>query len=115
MGWRAGQATENHGPPWICPGTGRLGGGLTVRVVVYSHRLEVGGSQTNAADLAASVRDLGHDVVVFGVDGPAAELVRSRGLRLVLAPDGQRHPAPRSVWALCQLARNEQADIVHAY
>ena len=42
-----------------------------MRIVVYPHRLEIGGSQINAIELAAAVRDLGHEVIVFGQPGGA--------------------------------------------
>jgi len=86
-----------------------------MRIIVSSHRLEIGGSQTNAIDLAAAVRDLGHDVVLHAVDGPAAVLAQRRQLRLVPAPPAPRHPSARSVRALGDLVRTHRADLVHAY
>ena len=35
-----------------------------MRVLVYPHSMEIGGSQLNAVELGGAVRDLGHDVVV---------------------------------------------------
>jgi L-malate glycosyltransferase len=64
-----------------------------VRVVVYPHMLEIGGSQLNAIELAAAVRDLGHDVLVFGQPGPLADRVRDLELELVTAPAPRGRPS----------------------
>src|SRR5205807_398251 len=35
-----------------------------MRIIVYPHAMEIGGSQLNAIQLAGAVRDRGHEVVV---------------------------------------------------
>ena len=51
-----------------------------LRVVVYPHVMEIGGSQMNAIDLAAAVRDLGHQVTVYAEDGPLVDRVHQGGV-----------------------------------
>ena len=63
-----------------------------MRVVVYPHRLEIGGSQINAIELAGAVSDLGHEVIVFGQPGGLVERVRDMGLEYVAAPRPTRPP-----------------------
>ncbi len=87
-----------------------------MKVLVFPHHLELGGSQTNAIELAAAVRDRhGHDVVVFATPGPAARLVADRGLRLLEAPRPEHHPSPRMALALDAAVRAERPDVLHAW
>jgi glycosyltransferase involved in cell wall biosynthesis len=86
-----------------------------VRVVVYPHMMEIGGSQLNAIELAGAVRDLGHDVVVFAQPGPLAARVAELGLELVPAPRPGLRPSPRVMRALGQLVRARSIDVVHGY
>jgi glycosyltransferase involved in cell wall biosynthesis len=86
-----------------------------VRILVYPHKLSIGGSQLNAVELAAAVRDLGHDVVVFGEPGPLAEHIERLGLELVAAPDGRRRPAPAVMARLVELVSQRGIDLVHGY
>jgi len=52
-----------------------------MKILVFTHHLEIGGSQVNAIDLAN--RDPRHlrptKIVVFATPGPAAALVADRG------------------------------------
>jgi glycosyltransferase involved in cell wall biosynthesis len=96
-----------------------------VRLIVGLHHLELGGSQLNALDLAVSMRDLGHEVAVFGNytdrPGPMADLVRANGLPLI----AERHPAvrlgrtmparPALSRAIARAAREFRADLLHVY
>lgn len=87
-----------------------------LRIVVYPHSLSVGGSQINAIELAAAVRDLGHEVTVFAAEtGPLADTVATLKLPLVLAPEWRRRPSLRIIRALRELCRQERIDIVHGY
>ena len=87
-----------------------------MKVLVYPHHLEIGGSQVNAIDLAARMRDrFGHDVVLFATPGPASRLVHDAGLRLVEAPTRRAAPSITMTRALAAVAAREQADLVHAW
>jgi glycosyltransferase involved in cell wall biosynthesis len=86
-----------------------------MRIAVYPHVLDIGGSQINAVDLAAAVRDLGHEVLVFGQPGPLAERIERLGLELVAAPPPRGRPAPRVMRALDALVRERGIELVHGY
>lgn len=86
-----------------------------MRVLVYPHRLEIGGSQINAIELAAAVRDLGHDVLVFGQPGALVERIGDLGLEYVAAPSPRGRPSPSVMRAIARLVRRRGIDVVHGY
>jgi glycosyltransferase involved in cell wall biosynthesis len=87
-----------------------------MKVLTFAHRLEVGGTQVNAIEIAAGLRDLhGHDVTIFATSGPMARLVEQKGLRFVPAPDAYLHPSLPRMRALRQLVRTERPDVIHAW
>jgi glycosyltransferase involved in cell wall biosynthesis len=87
-----------------------------MKVLVFAHRLEVGGTQVNAIDLAEGLRDLhGHDVVLFATPGPMTSVIRQKGLRFIAAPDARLHPSPARMRALRDAVRVERPDIIHAW
>lgn len=54
-----------------------------MRIVVTSHDLELGGTQTYALTVAEQLQRLGHEVTIHAAElGPAAEIARERGLQL---------------------------------
>lgn len=86
-----------------------------MRILVYPHAMEIGGSQLNAVELAAAVRDLGHEVVVLGESGPLVDTVRGLGLEYVPLPDQRRRPSLAVMAALVRLVRSRALDVVHGY
>jgi glycosyltransferase involved in cell wall biosynthesis len=87
-----------------------------VKVLVYPHTMEIGGSQLNAVETAGAVRDRGHDVSVISRPGPLVELVRQLGLtHILLDPRSYKRPSPRAAAQLTRLAREQRFDIVHGY
>jgi glycosyltransferase involved in cell wall biosynthesis len=86
-----------------------------MRIVVYPHVLELGGSQLNAIELAAGVRDLGHDVVVFGQPGPLRSRIDAMGLEFVTAPRPRGRPSPWVMKAMGDLIARRRVDVVHGY
>jgi glycosyltransferase involved in cell wall biosynthesis len=87
-----------------------------VRVLVYPHTMEIGGSQLNAVEIAAAVRDRGHEVMVVSRPGALVEMVRQLGLtHVALDPRSRRRPSPRAAVQLTQLARRYRLDVVHGY
>jgi glycosyltransferase involved in cell wall biosynthesis len=86
-----------------------------LKVLVYPHDMAMGGSQLNAIELAAAVRDLGHSVSVVGDDGPLLRLVHDFGLRHIPVPAGRRRPSPSVARDLRRLVVEESVDIVHGY
>ena len=86
-----------------------------MRVVVYPHSLAIGGSQLNAVELAAAVRDRGHEVLIYAVPGPLAERIERLGLELVPAIDPRHRPAPAVMRQLTGLVRDRRIDLVHGW
>jgi glycosyltransferase involved in cell wall biosynthesis len=85
-----------------------------MRILVPLHSLQIGGSQINAVDLAAAIRDLGHHVVIFGEYGPLQERIDALGLAFV-ASAGHTPRSPSAIAELTRVARSNRADLVHAY
>lgn len=86
-----------------------------MRVLVYPHMMETGGSQLNALELARNMGERGHDMVVFAPDGELVEVARAWGLEVALAPVPHSWPSPRNMIALDQLVRDRRVDVVHGY
>jgi L-malate glycosyltransferase len=87
-----------------------------MKILVFPHRLEVGGTQVNAIDLAAALRDIHHhEVVMFATPGPMVSLVEKKGLRFLPAPDARFHPAPARMRALAETVRREKPDLLHVW
>lgn len=86
-----------------------------MRVLVCPAMMEIGGSQLNAIELAAAVRDLGHDVVVYGPPGVLVERVLASGLEHVVAPRENAWPTRAGTAALRRLVRDRAIDVIHAY
>ncbi|WP_235423641.1 glycosyltransferase family 4 protein [Pseudarthrobacter chlorophenolicus] len=86
-----------------------------MRILVYPHELAMGGSQINALDLAAAVRELGHDVFIYATDGVLLDKVNELGLPYIRAPRSRFSVDPRTIRKLNSTVRQMNIDIVHAY
>lgn len=86
-----------------------------MRILVFPNELGIGGSQLNAIELGAAVRDLGHEVVVFGEPGVLVERIGSLGLEFLAAPKGRIRPSPTLVRALHSIVQERGIDVVHGY
>ncbi|WP_129784277.1 glycosyltransferase family 4 protein [Promicromonospora panici] len=87
-----------------------------MRVVVYVHHMEIGGSQLNALELARETAARGHDVVVLAPPGGALWDVADRfGLDMVTLPTHLTWPSPRNMAQAVSTVRRLRADVVHAY
>ncbi len=87
-----------------------------MKVLVYPHIMEVGGSQLNAIEIAAAVRDRGHEVTVISRPGPLVEIVGQLGLPHVpLDPRARGSVTPRALAQLTSLTREHGFDVVHGY
>ncbi len=98
-------------------GQRRQGMGVAhVKVLVYPHTMEIGGSQLNAVEIAAAVRQRGHDVTVISRPGPLVETVHQLGLpHVTLDPRATRTLSPRALSHLTALVRERSIDVVHGY
>ena len=86
-----------------------------MRVLVYPHDLNIGGSQTNAIELASRVRDLGVEAVIFGKPGTLCDRIADLGLEFIASPDPGRRPSIRIAQELRTIAKSRGMDILHGY
>jgi glycosyltransferase involved in cell wall biosynthesis len=86
-----------------------------MRILVCPAMMEIGGSQSNAVELAGAVRGHGHEVIVFGPRGKLVDTVKDLGLEFVPAPHEGSWPSRRNVAVLSELVRARGIDLVHAY
>ena len=98
-----------------------------MKIVVVAHNMEVGGTQVNAIELSAGLRDTyGHDVVLFGTPGPMVKVAEEKGMRFISAPHRRRihedsgdrndyKPSPAMMRALREVVRSERPDLVHTW
>jgi glycosyltransferase involved in cell wall biosynthesis len=75
----------------------------------------MGGSQLNAIELAAAVRDLGHEVLIYGRPGTLLQRVTDLGLEFVESPKPGRRPSPTVVKHLRAVVGQRAVDVVHGY
>jgi glycosyltransferase involved in cell wall biosynthesis len=87
----------------------------SLRIVVYPHTMEIGGSQLNAVELAAAVRDRGHEVLLYSPDGPLVDHARGLGLEHVRAAAAPFRPAPGITADLARLVAERRIDVLHGY
>jgi glycosyltransferase involved in cell wall biosynthesis len=87
-----------------------------MRVLVYPHATGIGGSQLNAVEIAAAVRDAGHHVIVVSRPGPLVDIIGQLGLpHVTLDERASRRPSARAAAQLTELARSHRCDVVHGY
>jgi len=87
-----------------------------MKIMVFAHRLDVGGTQVNAIELTQYLRDTcGHDVVVFATPGPMNPFLEQKGLRYIPAPDASVHPSMPRMRALQQAIAEEQPDLLYVW
>ncbi len=86
-----------------------------MKILVYPHDMAIGGSQLNAIELAAAVKGLGHEVVVYGQNGPLVDKVKELGLEFLPSPAVHRRPTPGIVRDLRRIVKKHGIDVVHAY
>ena len=87
-----------------------------MKILVFTHKLEVGGVQVNTIELSAALRDTyGHDVVLFATPGSMVEEAEKRGLRFLAAPVAKRVPSLSMMRALREVVRRERPDVMHVW
>jgi glycosyltransferase involved in cell wall biosynthesis len=86
-----------------------------MRILVYPHAMEIGGSQLNAVQLAGAVRDRGHEVIVISEPGPLVDRVRAMDLEHIEIPMNRRRPSPEVLAQLVRVVRGRRIDVVHGY
>jgi glycosyltransferase involved in cell wall biosynthesis len=86
-----------------------------VRILVHAHRLELGGTQVNAVELAARVGAMGHEVALAAAPGPARALLEGTGVPYHPLPDADHHPSLAVGRALREVVRRHRPDLVHVW
>lgn len=88
-----------------------------MRVVVFPHSMEIGGSQLNAVELAERMHRRGHHVVVFAPDnGGLVERVTTSGMVFEPAPPEPKiRPSPAVMRALLRVVARHRIQLVHGY
>jgi glycosyltransferase involved in cell wall biosynthesis len=86
-----------------------------MKIIVYAHSMEIGGSQLNAIEIGAAVQRLGHAVILVGEPGPLASTAGRLGLEHCVIPDRRRRPSLRVMRLLLDLVRRRGIDVVHGY
>jgi glycosyltransferase involved in cell wall biosynthesis len=86
-----------------------------MKVLLYPHSMEVGGSQLNAIQLAGAIRDRGHEIVVLSEPGPLVERVKNLALEHVELPSHRGRPSPKVIRIINDLVRRRDIDVVHGH
>lgn len=86
-----------------------------MKVIVYAHSMEIGGSQTNAIEIGAAVQRQGHDVLLVGEPGPMGNKADALGLEQCVIAERRRRPSIPVMRQLIHLARHRGIDIIHGY
>ena len=86
-----------------------------MKILVYPHDLGMGGSQTNAIELAGELVRLGVECTVFGRPGTLNARIEELGLPFIESVDHGRRPSPGVVRQLRDLVEKGGFDLVHGY
>lgn len=86
-----------------------------MKILVYPHDLSIGGSQLNAVEIAARVRDKGNEVVIFGQPGPLNVRIDELGLEFIASSPPRRRPSRAVVHDLAHVVETRRFDVVHGY
>jgi glycosyltransferase involved in cell wall biosynthesis len=86
-----------------------------MKVLVYPHDMEIGGSQLNAIQVAGAVRDRGHEVIVISRAGILVARVAAMGLEHIEVPPHRAGLSPAVTHMLGDLVRRRAIDVVHGY
>ncbi|MDR6755323.1 glycosyltransferase involved in cell wall biosynthesis [Mycoplana sp. BE70] len=87
-----------------------------MKVLIFGHRLEVGGTQVNAIELSAYLRDAcGHQVTYFASAGPMQDLLDNAGITFRPIPDTRSHPSVARMRVIDEIIRLERPDVVHVW
>jgi hypothetical protein len=74
-----------------------------MKIIVYAHAMEIGGSQLNAIEIGAAVQRIGHEVILVAEPGPLAHTAARLGLEHCVIPEQRRRPSPPVVRLLLDL------------
>lgn len=86
-----------------------------MKVLVFPHSMEIGGSQLNAVQLAGAIRDRAHEVIIVSSPGTLVARVAAMGLEHIEIPPHLSQQSPAVTHMLWNLVRRRAIDVVHGY
>lgn len=86
-----------------------------MNIVVYIHSMEIGGSQSNAIEIAKATQARGHKVLLLAEDGALSPMAERAGLEHIRINQYRRRPSPSVMGTLTRLVAQRDIDIVHGY
>ena len=86
-----------------------------MKILVYPHDLDIGGSQINAIEIASRITTGGDECTIFGRPGPLVDRIHELGMEFVPAPDPGRRPSLSAMVALARLVDTREIDVIHGY
>jgi glycosyltransferase involved in cell wall biosynthesis len=86
-----------------------------MKVLVYPHSMEMGGSQLNAVQVAGAIRDRGNEVTIISEPGPLVARVMAMGLEHIEIPPHRARPSPAVICMLGDVVRRRAVDVVHCH
>ncbi len=86
-----------------------------MNIIIYTHSMEIGGSQLNAIEIGAAMQRLGHRVLLLAEDGRMAAMADALGLERLPVSNRRKRPSPGVMGLLTRLVRERQIDVVHGY
>lgn len=87
-----------------------------MKLLVFAHRLDLGGTQAHAIEMAARLRDRhGYQIVFHAGAGPLQQMMDDHRLPLVVSPDARFQPSLARMRVLRELVAREKPDLIHAW
>jgi glycosyltransferase involved in cell wall biosynthesis len=86
-----------------------------MNIVVYTHSMELGGSQFNAIEIGQATQALGHNVLLLAEDGALSAVAEKAGLEHIRVSTRRSRPSPGVMSSLTRLVEQRSIDIVHGY
>ena len=86
-----------------------------MRILVYPHAMEIGGSQLNAVELAGALLDRGHEVTVYSEPGPLVAKVHDLGVDHVVRKHSALRPGATTAMDLRRLVHERGIEVIHGW
>lgn len=86
-----------------------------MRILFFTAKLNIGGCQINAINLAKALKDLGHEITFFSQPGILVERLKENGLSFHPINYDIRHPSLRLMKDLADYVKMHDIDIIQAF
>jgi glycosyltransferase involved in cell wall biosynthesis len=101
--------------PWRASAEALIKDPVGMKVLIYPHSMEMGGSQLNAIQVAGAIRDRGHEVIVVSEPGPLVPRVMKMGFEHIEIPLHRARPSPTVTHMLNDVVSRRAVDVVHGH